>query len=31
VIDRTYPLHQPPAAIDHLARWHARGKIIVTM
>ena len=31
VIDRTYPLSQAPAAIQHLVDGHARGKIVVTV
>jgi NADPH:quinone reductase-like Zn-dependent oxidoreductase len=31
LIDRTYPLPEAPEAIRHLARGHARGKIVVTV
>ena len=31
VIDRTYPLSEAPAAIQHLVDGHARGKIVVTV
>jgi NADPH:quinone reductase-like Zn-dependent oxidoreductase len=31
VIDRTYPLGEAPAAIQHLVDGHARGKIVVTV
>ncbi len=31
VIDRTYPLRQTPAAIDHVATGHARGTVVITM
>lgn len=29
VIDRTFPLSETPAAIEYLAGWHARGKVVV--
>lgn len=29
VIDRRYSLSEVPAAIDYLAGWHARGKVVV--
>jgi NADPH:quinone reductase-like Zn-dependent oxidoreductase len=31
VIDRRYSLTEVPAAIQYLAGWHARGKVIVNM
>lgn len=31
VIDRTYPLHATPQAIDHLAAGHARGTVVITV
>jgi NADPH:quinone reductase-like Zn-dependent oxidoreductase len=31
VIDRTYPLGEAPAAIQHLVDGHARGKIVITV
>ena len=31
VIDRSYPLGEVPAAIEYLAGWHARGKVVVTV
>lgn len=31
VIDRRYPLSEVPAAIEYLAGWHTRGKIIVSI
>lgn len=31
VIDRRYPLSEVPAAIEYLARWHARGKVVVRL
>lgn len=31
VIDRRYPLSQVPAAIEYLAGWHARGKVVVNV
>jgi NADPH:quinone reductase-like Zn-dependent oxidoreductase len=30
VIDRTYPLHEVPAAIRYLEAGHARGKVVIT-
>ncbi|MFL6165671.1 MAG: NAD(P)-dependent alcohol dehydrogenase [Ornithinibacter sp.] len=30
-LERTFPLAQAPAAIDHLSRGHARGKVVVTV
>jgi len=30
-IDRTYPLSEAPAAVQHLVEGHARGKVVVTM
>ena len=30
VIDRTYPLHQAPAAFRHLESGHTQGKIVLT-
>jgi hypothetical protein len=29
VIDRSFTLDQVPAAIEYLAGWHARGKVVV--
>ena len=31
VIDRTYPLHETPAALRYIEEGHARGKVVVTM
>jgi NADPH:quinone reductase-like Zn-dependent oxidoreductase len=31
VVDRTYPLCESPAAIDHVGRGHARGKVAITV
>lgn len=31
VIDRTYPLHQTPAAFRYLKESHARGKVVITI
>ena len=31
VIDRTYPLIQTPAAIDHVAAGHARGTVVISV
>lgn len=31
VIDRTYPLNQTVAAIDHVAEGHSQGKTVITM
>ena len=31
VIDRTYPLHQTPEAIDHVAAGHARGTVVISV
>ena len=31
VIDRRYSLREVPAAIEYLAGWHARGKVIVNI
>ena len=31
VIDRTYPLIQTPAAIDHVAAGHARGTVVIAV
>jgi NADPH:quinone reductase-like Zn-dependent oxidoreductase len=31
IIDRTYPLHEVPDAINYLRTGHARGKIIITV
>ncbi len=31
VIDRTYPLHQTPEAIGHVAGGHTRGTVVITM
>ena len=30
VIERTYPLHEAPAALAHLGEGHARGKLVIT-
>ena len=30
VIDRTFPLDETPAALDHIETGHARGKIVIT-
>jgi NADPH:quinone reductase-like Zn-dependent oxidoreductase len=29
VIDRRFPLGEVPAAVEYLAGWHARGKVVV--
>ena len=31
VIDRTYPLSETPAAIQHIVDGHARGKVVITV
>jgi NADPH:quinone reductase-like Zn-dependent oxidoreductase len=31
VIDRAYPLHETPEAIDYVGRGHARGKVTITV
>jgi Zinc-binding dehydrogenase len=31
IIDRTYPLAEAPAAMRHLERRHARGKVVITI
>jgi NADPH:quinone reductase-like Zn-dependent oxidoreductase len=31
VIDGTYPLHETPKAIGHVAAGHARGTVVITM
>ena len=31
VIDRTFPLHEAPAALRHIETGHARGKVVITM
>jgi NADPH:quinone reductase-like Zn-dependent oxidoreductase len=31
VIDRTYPLSETPAAIDHVAAGHARGTVVIAI
>jgi NADPH:quinone reductase-like Zn-dependent oxidoreductase len=31
VIDRRYSLSEVPAAIEYLASWHARGKVVVSI
>ena len=31
VVDRTYPLDQTGEAFRHLERWHARGKVVITV
>jgi NADPH:quinone reductase-like Zn-dependent oxidoreductase len=31
VIDRTYPLHEAPAALRHIEAGHTRGKVVVTL
>jgi NADPH:quinone reductase-like Zn-dependent oxidoreductase len=31
VIDRTYPLPETPAAIDHVAAGHTRGTVVITV
>ena len=31
VIDRRYTLSEVPAAIEYLASWHARGKVVVSI
>jgi NADPH:quinone reductase-like Zn-dependent oxidoreductase len=31
VIDRTYPLHETPAALRHIEAGHARGKVVITL
>jgi NADPH:quinone reductase-like Zn-dependent oxidoreductase len=30
-LERTFPLAQAPAAIDHVSGGHARGKVVVTV
>jgi NADPH:quinone reductase-like Zn-dependent oxidoreductase len=31
VIDRTYPLHQTPAALGYIEGGHVRGKVVITV
>ena len=31
VIDKTYPLHETPAALRYIERGHARGKVVITL
>lgn len=31
VIERTYPLHETAAALDHYGKGHTRGKLVITM
>jgi NADPH:quinone reductase-like Zn-dependent oxidoreductase len=31
VIDRTYPLSETPAAIQHMQDGHARGKVVISV
>ncbi len=31
VIDKCYPLHEVPAALQHLGNGHAKGKIVITI
>jgi NADPH:quinone reductase-like Zn-dependent oxidoreductase len=31
VIDKTYPLHDTPAAIRYMQDGHARGKVVITI
>jgi NADPH:quinone reductase-like Zn-dependent oxidoreductase len=31
VIDKTYPLHETPAALGYIESGHARGKVVVTV
>ena len=31
VVDRAYPLDQTGEAFRHLERWHARGKVVITV
>jgi NADPH:quinone reductase-like Zn-dependent oxidoreductase len=31
VIDRRFSLNEVPAAIEYLANWHTRGKVIVNV
>lgn len=31
VIDKTYPLHETPAALGYIEAGHARGKVVVTV
>jgi NADPH:quinone reductase-like Zn-dependent oxidoreductase len=31
VIDRTYPLHQAPDAMQHLQAGRTRGKLVITV
>ena len=31
VIDRTYPLHETPAALGYIEGGHARGKVVITL
>jgi NADPH:quinone reductase-like Zn-dependent oxidoreductase len=30
-VDRTYPLHEAPAALEYLREGHARGKVVITV
>ena len=31
VIDRTYPLHETPKALEYLDKEHAKGKVVITV
>jgi NADPH:quinone reductase-like Zn-dependent oxidoreductase len=31
VIDKTYPLHETPAALGYIEAGHARGKVVITL
>ncbi|HEY3164733.1 MAG TPA: NAD(P)-dependent alcohol dehydrogenase [Candidatus Limnocylindrales bacterium] len=31
IVDRAYPLSEAPAALDHVGRGHARGKVAISM
>ena len=31
IVDRTYPLHEVPAALGHIEAGHARGKVVITL
>ena len=31
VIDRTYPLHETPAALGYIEAGHVRGKVVITL
>jgi NADPH:quinone reductase-like Zn-dependent oxidoreductase len=31
VVERTYPLHEVPKALEYLGEGHVRGKLIITL